>query len=307
MTDGEQNQDGEALAALLAWYREMGVDAAIGEQPVDWLARGDVPPGAGYRAEAMPPAAPPTRQPSRSAAATALPSSRPASPPRPAQPTATPAAAPRAEPRRFASAPPDVAEVSARQAARAAATIEDLGSALARFDGCGLKATAKSTCFYRGSPHARLMIIGEAPGRDEDIEGKPFVGRAGQLLDRMLASIGLDETDVHITNIVYWRPPGNRTPTPHEAQVCRPFLERQIELVAPAVILLLGGPAMKHVLDLQDGIMRVRGKWRDVVIGSHKAKAMPTLHPAYLLRTPVAKRLAWRDLLMVKQTLATAG
>ncbi len=147
------------------------------------------------------------------------------------------------------------------------------------------------------------MIIGEAPGRDEDIEGRPFVGRAGQLLDRMLAAIGLSESDVHITNIVYWRPPGNRTPTPQEAQVCRPFLERQIELVAPSVILLLGGPAMKHILDVPDGIMRVRGKWRDVTIGGHTARAMPSLHPAYHLRTPAAKRLAWRDLLAVKQAI----
>ena len=175
---------------------------------------------------------------------------------------------------------------------------------MARFDGCGLKATAKNLCFYRGSPSARLMIIGEAPGRDEDLEGKPFVGRAGQLLDKMLAAIGLSEADVHITNIVYWRPPGNRTPTPQEAQVCRPFLDRQIELVAPQLLMTLGGPAASAVLDVQGGIMKARGRWRELASGGRTVRALPSLHPAYLLRTPAAKRLAWRDLLAIKAALA---
>lgn len=174
------------------------------------------------------------------------------------------------------------------------------------FDGCSLKATAKNLCFYRGAAAARVMVIGEAPGADEDKLGKPFVGPAGQLLDRILASISLDETSVHITNIVYWRPPGNRTPTPQEAQVCRPFLERQIELVKPEIIVLLGGAAAKHILDEAEGIMRLRGKWRDVAIGAHTAKAIATLHPAYLLRTPVAKRLVWRDLRAIEDALAAA-
>lgn len=147
------------------------------------------------------------------------------------------------------------------------------------------------------------MIIGEAPGREEDLEGKPFVGRAGQLLDKMLAAIGMGEANVHITNVVYWRPPGNRTPTPQEALACRPFLERQIALVRPKVILALGGAAAKGLFDVADGIMRIRGKWRDVEMGGHPAKAMATLHPAYLLRTPAAKGMAWRDLLAVKAAL----
>jgi DNA polymerase len=151
------------------------------------------------------------------------------------------------------------------------------------------------------------MIVGEAPGRDEDLEGKPFVGRAGQLLDKMLAAIGLKEADVHITNVVYWRPPGNRTPTPQESQVCRPFLERQMELVGPDVILLLGGSAAKQVLDVTDGIMRIRGKWRDIEVGGKPVKTMATLHPAYLLRTPAAKRQAWRDLLAVQTFLETGA
>ena len=171
------------------------------------------------------------------------------------------------------------------------------------FDGCGLKATAKNLCLYRGAATARIMLIGEAPGRDEDQEGKPFVGPAGQLLDRMLAAIGLSNETVHITNIVYWRPPGNRTPTPQEAIVCRPFLERQIGLVAPDFLVPLGGAAAKHILDVAEGIMRVRGRWKTVEIGGRPLRVMPTLHPAYLLRTPAAKRLAWRDLLALKAEL----
>jgi DNA polymerase len=206
--------------------------------------------------------------------------------------------------RQFPTTAPDAAVMSARALAREAGTLADLEATLAGFNGCTLKATAKSLCFYRGAAQARLMCIGEAPGRDEDLQGRPFVGRAGQLLDKMLAAIGLSEQDAHITNIVYWRPPGNRTPTPQEAQVCRPFLERQVELVAPDLVVLLGGAAAKHVFDVPEGIMRVRGRFRDVTIGSCTVRAIATLHPAYLLRTPAAKRLAWRDLLMVRAALA---
>ncbi|HML30150.1 MAG TPA: uracil-DNA glycosylase, partial [Hyphomicrobium sp.] len=162
---------------------------------------------------------------------------------------------------------------------------------------------ARNLVFADGTPGARVMIIGEAPGRDEDQIGRPFVGRAGQLLDRMLAAIGLSEADVHITNIVYWRPPGNRTPTPQEALACRPFLERQIELVAPKMLIAVGGSAAKEVLGATEGIMRLRGKWREVQVGEQKIPAIATLHPAYLLRTPAAKQLAWMDLLQIKSKL----
>ena len=181
-------------------------------------------------------------------------------------------------------APPDEAVMAARTAARSARSLEELEANLRGFEGCGLKASAKSTCFYRGSPTARLLIIGEAPGRDEDLEGKPFVGKAGQMLDLMLKAIGLTDADVHITNVVYWRPPGNRTPTPQEVLACRPFLDRQIELVAPEFVLLAGGAAAKAVLGIEDGIMKIRGRWRDMAIGRRRVKAMATLHPAYLLR-----------------------
>ena len=188
-------------------------------------------------------------------------------------------------------------------AARNAASLNDLHKALATFDGCGLKATAKNLCFYRGAAQAPVMIVGEAPGRDEDIEGRPFVGRAGQLLDRMIAAAGWTEADVHITNVVYWRPPGNRPPTPQEAEICRPFLERQIELVTPRVLLLMGGAASKQILRTDEGILKIRGRWQTLEFGNLKVPVIATLHPAYLLRTPIAKRQAWRDILSVNEAL----
>jgi DNA polymerase len=206
-------------------------------------------------------------------------------------------------PRQFPAKAPAGGENDARGMVAKAASLAELEAVLQRFEGCGLKATAKNLCFYRGAERAKLMIIGEAPGRDEDLEGKPFVGRAGMLLDKMLAAIDLTENDVHITNIVYWRPPGNRTPTPQEALACRPFLERQAALVAPQIVLALGGAAAKQLFDVTDGIMRMRGKWREIELGGHSARAMATLHPAYLLRTPAAKGMAWRDMLAVKAAL----
>jgi DNA polymerase len=186
---------------------------------------------------------------------------------------------------------------------RAPATLAELEALIAAFEGCALKRTAKSLCFARGSSEARLMLIGEAPGRDEDLQGKPFVGRAGQLLDLMLTAIGLSESEVYITNTVYWRPPGNRTPTPEEVEACAPFLARQIELLAPKILVLLGGAAAKNILGVTEGIMRLRGKWLSYPCVVGPITTLATLHPAYLLRNPEAKRYAWRDLLMVKEAL----
>jgi DNA polymerase len=298
------------LAALLAWQRDMGCDDIVGERPIDWLSRGDAAPGHAFRLAGTPaPAAPAieTRAMARGgpAAAPQQPAARMA-PPRAAQgPAPAPVRPVPATPRQLPAASPDDALMAARAAARAAGSLEELRGTLAGFNGCALKATAKNLCFYRGAVRSRVMLIGEGPGRDEDLQGKPFVGRAGQLLDKMLAAIGLSEADVHITNVVYWRPPGNRTPTPQETQVCRPFLERQAELVEPDLVLLLGGSAAKEVLGVSDGIMRLRGKWREMTLGSRKVRVLATLHPAYLLRTPAAKRLAWRDLLMLKAVLGT--
>jgi DNA polymerase len=194
--------------------------------------------------------------------------------------------------------------VSAGHPLEATASLAELEALVAGFEGCVLKRTAKNLCFARGAGGARLMLIGEAPGRDEDLQGKPFVGRAGKLLDRMLASIGLTESQVYITNTVYWRPPGNRTPTPEEIEACAPFLCRQIELLDPAVLVLLGGAAAKSLLGVSEGIMRLRGKWLTYHCAGRDIPTLATLHPAYLLRNPEAKRYAWRDLLMVKQALA---
>jgi uracil-DNA glycosylase family 4 len=213
-----------------------------------------------------------------------------------------------------AAAEPKTASVSAsanlqQQASTAggnpakAKTLTELEKLAGQYDGCGLKRTAKNLVFARGSNKARVMFIGEAPGRDEDLQGKPFVGRAGKLLDRMLASIGLTEDDVYITNTVYWRPPGNRTPTPQEIESCAPILKRQIELLKPDIIVLLGGAAAKSILNTNEGIMRLRGKWLNFHSDGRDIPTLATLHPAYLLRNPEAKRLAWRDMLMVKQAL----
>lgn len=294
----QEDRTSAELVSLLAWYREMGAETAVSEAASDWLARGDVAPGHQFRVAAQafepPPAVsePTTVRPSAAAPAARAPS------PSTVAPTA--AAAPA---RRLPTESPGAAETEARRLARSAGSLDALEQILRDFDGCALKATAKSLCFWRGAPAARLMLIGEAPGRDEDLEGKPFVGRAGQLLDKMLAAAAIPETDVHITNVVYWRPPGNRTPTPQETQVCRPFLERQMELVAPDIVVLLGGAAAKHVLDVADGIMRLRGKWREIGVAGRQVRAMATLHPAYLLRTPAHKRQAWRDMLAVRAAL----
>jgi len=194
-------------------------------------------------------------------------------------------------------------EPTARKLRAEVSTLAELEASVANFDGCSLKRTAKSLCFARGSDRARIMLIGEAPGRDEDLQGKPFVGRAGQLLDRMLSSIGLTEEHVYITNTVYWRPPGNRTPTPEEIEACAPFLARHIELLSPKVLVLLGGAAAKTILNTSEGIMRLRGKWLSYSCGGRDLPTLATLHPAFLLRKPEQKRFAWRDLLMLKAAL----
>jgi len=267
-----------SAAALLDWYRAMGVDEIINENQIDWFE----------------------------AAATAMTAKAVTKPPLNEPPRQSARASSPAEPRPgFASIAPDEAVMDARERASGAKTLEDLEQALAGFDGCPLKATAKKMCFKRGNDKARIMLIGEGPGRDEDLQGLPFVGRAGQLLDKMLGAISLTEEDVYITNIVYWRPPGNRNPTTQEVQACLPFLNRQVELLDPEIIVLIGGPASHNLLGTKQGITKLRGTWRDCEIGGKIRRTMPILHPAYLLRTPAAKRLAWRDMLTLKAALNT--
>jgi DNA polymerase len=199
---------------------------------------------------------------------------------------------------------PEAAVMAAREAAGAAANLDELRAMLDKFDGCALKATASRLVFADGNPQARVMFVGEAPGRDEDIQGLPFVGRSGQLLDRMLAAIGLDRTAVYIANIIPWRPPGNRTPTPQESQICLPFIRRQIELADPQVLVCLGGPSAQTLLGVKEGIMRSRGRWLSYQNGTRDIRAIATFHPAFLLRSPLQKRIAWRDFLAIKKALA---
>ncbi|TIQ42173.1 MAG: uracil-DNA glycosylase [Mesorhizobium sp.] len=288
------------LAELFAFYASAGVDEALEDAPVDRFAEArprqaerapaPVAPARESRAEQRAPEPGLNRMPERLAAAPGLDVSR--VPDAPARPMA-------------AATVPDEGQIMlARQLAASASTLDELRQHMAAFDGCNLKFTAKNLVFADGNPSADLMLVGEAPGRDEDLEGLPFVGRSGRLLDLMLAAIGLDRTSAYIANVIPWRPPGNRTPTPHETEICRPFIERQIELVNPKVLVNLGGPSAKTLLNTTEGILRLRGNWRVHTTASGTAiPAMPTLHPAYLLRTPAHKKLAWRDFLEVKAKL----
>jgi DNA polymerase len=194
--------------------------------------------------------------------------------------------------------------MAAREAAARAASLDDLRAMLDRFEGCALRSTAKKLVFADGNPRAPVMLVGEAPGRDEDLAGVPFVGRSGQLLDRMLAAIGLDRNGVYIANIVPWRPPGNRTPTPQESQICLPFIRRQIELADPDILVCLGGPSAAALLGMTDGIRKFRGRWRTYQTGTREIRAIATFHPAYLLRSPLEKRFAWRDFQAIRAALA---
>jgi len=272
-----------AARDLLAFYSEAGVDAALSETPNDYLS---APPSA--------PLADPTPAPEKPAFE-AHERREPIRRPAPARPTVPASAAPPAA---------ETAVMSAREAARHAKTLDELRAIMDAFEGCALKATASRLVFADGNPRARVMLVGEAPGRDEDIQGLPFVGKSGRLLDRMLAAIGLDRTSAYIANIVPWRPPGNRTPTPVETQTCLPFLMRQIELVGPEVVVTLGNPSTQTLLQTSEGITRTRGRWYPLQVGGREVRTIPTFHPAFLLRSPLQKRLAWRDFLAIKKALS---
>ena len=276
--------DPRDLAALLAWQAAAGADEAISEAPVDR-----------YKAAAGAP--PPTKP----LAAPAAPIAKPAAA-KPAGPRVAAKPAP-------ASIPLTPAAVSARDLAGAAKSLEELVEALAAFDGCALKKTATNLVFADGNPKARIMFVGEAPGADEDRAGKPFVGVSGQILDRMLGWIGLNRTKFYITNIVFWRPPGNRPPTSDEVAACLPFVARHIELVAPAILVPVGGPATEALLRRGEGISKSHGRWYDYQTPGLGAPipAMPMFHPAFLLRAPAQKRAAWRDLLNLEQKLGELG
>ena len=295
------------LAALLAWYREMGVTAALDSEPANWRNKGNAPPGAAYAfpklKEQVRPRIEENMRPATLAARERGPLVTQILQRTSLLPDTQTNGRPQPPVRSFATGAAAASTQVVGQNPITASTLTELRAALEAFDGCGLKATAKNLCLYRGGETARLMIVGEAPGREEDIAGKPFVGPAGQLLDKMLAAIGMREGDVHITNVVYWRPPGNRTPSPQEVQACAPYLAKQIELVRPRVMLVLGGAAAKEIMTTDEGIMRLRGKWREIESGGCRVQVMATLHPAYVLRVPASKRQVWRDLLTVRAAL----
>jgi DNA polymerase len=288
-TDHDPHADRQALLAALAWQIEAGADEAVADAGVDRFA---LPPPRPVAAATPPPAV--------SAPAAA----RPTPPPTPRQAAAE-------APLRAAAE----VNATARALAEAANSLAELRAALDGFDGCPLKATATNLVFGAGVGGAAVMFVGEAPGRDEDREGEPFVGASGRLLDAMVRHIGLDRArNFYVANILPWRPPGNRPPTGAEIAVCLPFIERHIQLVAPKIVVFLGGTAAKTLLGSTEGITRLRGRWYDYWPQSLSAgadaspiPAMATLHPAYLLRQPAQKRNAWRDLLAISERLDAAG
>jgi DNA polymerase len=280
--------DPRAIESLLAFWTTGGVDILLDDEPLDR-----------------------TRITTRAAAPAAVrPLRAQATPPPATSGDGVPGPAPAPRGRMSAHDAPEpggvdqAALAEARRAAAAAGTLEALKHAIAAFDGCPLKGGARQAVFSRGPPDAPLMIIGEGPGADEDLQGAPFVGRAGQLLDRMLAAAGLDGR-AFITNTVFWRPPGNRTPTPAEQAVCAPFVERAIALIRPRALLLVGGAAAKAMLKQREGILALRGRWFEWRGEDPELEipALPTLHPAFLLRQPAAKRKSWEDLLILTDRL----
>ena len=268
---------------LLRWYADMGIDAVVDATPHDRFAE--------YSAN---------QEEARSERETkAAPVARLAAPERLGPPPG--GTGPILFPQ--AALVTDDASRSARELAASATTLDELRAMLENFEGCGLRTTATRLVFADGNPAARIMAVGEAPGADEDRQGLPFVGRSGQLFDRMLRAIGLDRSQVYIANVIPWRPPGNRTPTPQETAICLPFIARQIELAGPDYLLCLGGSAAQTLLRTKDGILRARGRWFDYNLPNRTIKAMPMLHPAYLLRQPAHKKLAWRDLQELKRVI----
>jgi DNA polymerase len=265
----------ESLAAL-NWLLEAGADEAISEVPIDRFSTRSIRAQAPSASVEMKPAArtnPPLSQ------------IKPA--------TLAPLASDG-----FGSA----VEIASRSQ-----SLADLKAAMQSFEGSQLKKLATNTVFADGNSKSGIMFIGEAPGYDEDKAGLPFVGRAGKLLDKMLAAIGLDRTCAYIINVMPWRPPDNRNPDPGEVALCIPFLRRHIELAQPKLLVMLGAVSARHVLGLNDGIMKLRGRWLEYRIGTVMVPVLPTLHPAYLLRQPAHKKLAWRDLQALTDRLDALG
>ncbi|WP_282607609.1 uracil-DNA glycosylase family protein [Pelagibius sp. Alg239-R121] len=282
----DSSQNSEALSAL-QWLIDAGADETIGEEAIDRTAAPIPPQAAAQQRTAT---APPVQAVEQTNAKGRFQEA-------PQPPLWQPSAG-------NLSSTEDTL-VNARKQAREATTVEELRTAVAAFEGCPLKQTAMNLCFADGNPQARVMLIGEAPGAQEDRQGLPFVGASGQLLDQMLSYIGLDRTSVYITNLLFWRPPGNRTPTAGEIASCLPFVERHVELVNPSHIVMVGGISAKTLLDRREGILKLRGHWGHYQTAGldRPIPALATLHPAYLLRQPAQKRLAWRDLLSLAHAM----
>jgi len=299
-SDSNLPADPLELAALLAWQVAAGADQAILDSPVDRFQAAPPPPARPMLSEAPLPAP-----------ADGFAAPRPAPPAlgKPGSPASRPPATARGTQAVITPVVANPAAIGARELAGAAQSLAELVEALAAFDGCALKKTATNLVFADGNPAARVMFVGEAPGADEDRAGKPFVGVSGQLLDRMVAWIGLDRTNFYITNILFWRPPGNRTPTSDEVAACIPFVIRHIELVSPAVLVPVGGPATEALLHRRDGITKLHGRWFDYQSPglAQPIPTFPIFHPAFLLRSPAQKRAAWRDLLTLGQKLGSLG
>jgi DNA polymerase len=285
----------DEAAALFEWYGAMGVDITLGDAPFDRFEES----AKLAERQAARQAAPAEAQGGRALPVTEYLPQSAAAPARPMVQSQT------------AQLPTEGTVMEAREAAQSAKTLDELKTLISNFNGCNLKLTAKNTVFGDGNPEARLMLVGEAPGRDEDIEGRPFVGRSGQLLDRMLAAIGYGRShNAYIANVIYWRPPGNRDPSDLEVAICRPFILRQIELIDPTLLVFLGAQPAKALLGgeaVKQGINKLRGHWCELEVGGKRIKALPTFHPAYLLRTPIKKREAWRDLLTARLFLENGG
>jgi len=265
-------QDRAGARRILEWQMAMGADEAILDAPRDRLAAKPIPAATG-----------------------------PAARPRPSAPAPAPTPPPAIEAQSAVIA-------SARTLAESADSLERLRSILESFDGCSLRRTATHTVFADGNPKAPVMLIGEAPGADEDRVGRPFVGRSGQLLDRMLAAAGISRAqNAYITNILFWRPPGNRKPTTEETAICLPFVWRHIALLAPKIVVLCGGTATSALLGRADGITRLRGRWFDLPVPGlpEPVPAIATYHPSFLLRAPGHKGESWRDLISIQSKLAS--
>lgn len=282
MMANETQNSGTALE-LLDWQLAAGVDLAMGEEPVNRFAQTQkiVQPNLQTSPQTNQQT---SQQPAAPVAANAAP---------PAQPAAAPTL--------------DASFEDAEALAAKADDLEALQQIMETYEGCGLKLRATQLVFGDGDAKADIMLVGEAPGRDEDIQGKPFVGRSGALLTRMIEAIGLERAQIYLANTVPWRPPGNRTPTQSEIAACLPFLHRQIALVDPKILVTIGAPATQTLCNHTTPISRARGKWQEIEIGGKKRATLPMLHPSYLLRQPAQKKLAWQDLLALKARIATLG